>query len=409
MAAASSGLCSLDVLGRSVLGRELWLLTVGDAAQPHFPDAAQPGLPFPKPRVAYVGSMHGDETSNGVLLLLLARELCVGPKDSRVQAIVDNTVVFIVPVMNPDGFNAGLRENANGVDLNRNALTKDFPYGPPDPLQASMAAPDGSPAHPAAVHWLLYGGPGVMEPETEAVTSWLAAARPSLSANLHGGALVASFALDACDSLGDLTDCRSPEGRLPNLLANTYTAANRQMYDTKTDPYGLGDFVNGTTQGARWYPSLGTLQDWAHHAQRLHMLTLELHERKTPLRPALDVAALYSTHRGSLLRLAEVSRLGLRARLLDGATGQPLAGRVTLTAPAGAWPPQVEMGGFVWKLAIPNVLYKGTIQPYDPEAPYVRYNDIKFQFRVAAPWDTVVRGTGLGGLSVVRVFRATRR
>lgn len=33
----------------------------------------------------YVGSMHGDETSNGVLLLLLARELCVGPKDSRVQ------------------------------------------------------------------------------------------------------------------------------------------------------------------------------------------------------------------------------------------------------------------------------------------------------------------------------------
>lgn len=70
---------------------------------------------------------------------------------------------------------------------------------------------------------------------------------------------------------------------------------------------------------------------------------------------------------------------------------------------------QVEMGGFVWKLAIPNVLYKGTIQPYDPEAPYVRYNDIKFQFRVAAPWDTVVRGTGLGGLSVVRVFRATRR
>lgn len=33
------------------------------------------------------------------------------------------------------------------------------------------------------------------------MTSWLAAARPSLSANLHGGALVASFALDACDSL----------------------------------------------------------------------------------------------------------------------------------------------------------------------------------------------------------------
>ncbi len=33
----------------------------------------------------YVGSMHGDEPSNGVLLLLLVRELCVGPRDGRVQ------------------------------------------------------------------------------------------------------------------------------------------------------------------------------------------------------------------------------------------------------------------------------------------------------------------------------------
>lgn len=41
------------------------------------------------------------------------------------------------------------------------------PAGPPGPLQASLAAPDGSPAYPAAVHWLLYGGPGGMEPETE--------------------------------------------------------------------------------------------------------------------------------------------------------------------------------------------------------------------------------------------------
>ncbi len=64
--------------------------------------------------------------------------------------------------------------------------------------------------------------------------------------------------------------------------------------------------------------------------------------RKTPLRPGPDVAALYGAHRGPLLRLAEVARLGLRARLLDGATGQPLAGRVTLAAPPGAWPPQVR-------------------------------------------------------------------
>ncbi len=37
--------------------------------------------------------------------------------------------VYIVPVMNPDGFAAAQRMNANGVDLNRNVLTPDFPYG----------------------------------------------------------------------------------------------------------------------------------------------------------------------------------------------------------------------------------------------------------------------------------------
>ncbi len=87
----------------------------------------------------------------------------------------------------------------------------------------------------------------------------------------------------------------------------------------------------------------------------------------------------------------------------------PVLHRALRTYVAHALRPQVEMGGYVWKLAVPNVLYKGTIRPYDPDAPYLRYNDINFQFRVSTPWDTVVRGTGLGGLSVVRTFRATRR
>jgi carboxypeptidase D len=33
--------------------------------------------------------------------------------------LVNNTRIFIMPSMNPDGFELGIRGNARGVDLNR--------------------------------------------------------------------------------------------------------------------------------------------------------------------------------------------------------------------------------------------------------------------------------------------------
>jgi hypothetical protein len=44
-------------------------------------------------------------------------------------------------------------------------------------------------------------GAAPLQPEAAAVASFLAARPPGLSANLHGGALVANYPLDACDSL----------------------------------------------------------------------------------------------------------------------------------------------------------------------------------------------------------------
>jgi carboxypeptidase D len=42
--------------------------------------------------------------------------------DPNITELVDYTQIYIMPTMNPDGFNLGYRRNANGVDLNR-----DFP------------------------------------------------------------------------------------------------------------------------------------------------------------------------------------------------------------------------------------------------------------------------------------------
>jgi protein MpaA len=84
-----------SVLGRSVQGRAIRLTRVGD------PRAAR--------RVLVVGVIHGNETAGGAVIRALRR----GPVPARVQ-------LWLLWSLNPDGAAAGTRQNAHGVDLNRN-------------------------------------------------------------------------------------------------------------------------------------------------------------------------------------------------------------------------------------------------------------------------------------------------
>ena len=97
-------------------------------------------------------------TRSFFLIPILRREI-----DNRATDLVDNTAIFIMPTMNPDGFEMGMRYNANWVDLNR-----DFPDQFIDNNNS------------------LFG----REPETQAVMQWSAEHNFTLSANMHSGALV---------------------------------------------------------------------------------------------------------------------------------------------------------------------------------------------------------------------------
>ena len=100
-------------IGKSAQGRDIWALEISDA----------PGTLEPEPAFKYVGNMHGDEPSGRQLLLRLAEALCVGyGKDADATRLVNGVHLYIIPTMNPDGFAARGRNNAAGVDLNR-----DFP------------------------------------------------------------------------------------------------------------------------------------------------------------------------------------------------------------------------------------------------------------------------------------------
>jgi protein MpaA len=81
------------LLGRSWQGRPIQAIEVGDPS----------GVP-----VLVVGCIHGNETAGIAIANALAR---LSPR---------GIVLWIVPDLNPDGVAAGTRQNAHGVDLNRN-------------------------------------------------------------------------------------------------------------------------------------------------------------------------------------------------------------------------------------------------------------------------------------------------
>lgn len=104
----SSPLIDLKIIGSSVQGREIPALffTVDKKFASHRND---------KPVVLIVCQQHGDEPSAKEAALIVARKL-IGNE----RALLNHLDIILVPQLNPDGSELGQRNNANGVDLNRN-------------------------------------------------------------------------------------------------------------------------------------------------------------------------------------------------------------------------------------------------------------------------------------------------
>ncbi|KAM5289317.1 carboxypeptidase M isoform 3-T3 [Ctenodactylus gundi] len=224
-----SSITHLHSIGRSVKGRNLWVLVVG-----RFPKEHKVGVPAFK----YVANMHGDETVGRELLLHLIDYLVTNHgKDPEITNLINNTQIHIMPSMNPDGFEAvkkpdcfysNGRENYNGEDLNRNF---------PDAFEYNNAS---------------------RQPETLAVMKWIKNKTFVLSANLHGGALVASYPFDnGVPATGSLhSRSLTPDDDVFQHLAHTYASRNPNM--AKGDQCkNKMNFPNGVTNGYSWYPLRG--------------------------------------------------------------------------------------------------------------------------------------------------------
>lgn len=107
------------VVGRSREGRPIRLTQLGDPALPG--------------RLLVFGCVHGDEC--GARRLRPVWNGCPDPRSN----------IFFVPNLDPDGFAAGTRLNARGVDLNRNFGSQWRPSGRPGDPQYSGPRPFSEP------------------------------------------------------------------------------------------------------------------------------------------------------------------------------------------------------------------------------------------------------------------------
>ncbi len=108
--AATYAHAEVHVFGFSVQGRELFGLKISDNA----------AVEEPEPPVVFWGAIHGDESASAEVPYLYALELCdTYGTDPKVTAYVDDHEIWCIPLVNPDGYELGTRNNVNNVDLNR--------------------------------------------------------------------------------------------------------------------------------------------------------------------------------------------------------------------------------------------------------------------------------------------------
>ena len=291
-AAAYPGLSCVVSLGTSVEGRQIKAILITD----------NPGVEEDEPEFAYISTMHGDEPVGTVLCMnLVDRLLTTYASDSRISELVDSTAIWIVPTMNPDGYEADTRFTAAGYDLNRN-----FPSYPDDftgtIFDGTALLDEGRPTE--AAH----------------VMRWAAHNSLVLSANLHTGNLVVNYPYDD-DGVSSGTDAPTPDDALFEDISLRYSQHNAPMYSSSY-------FSQGITNGAAWYVVDGGMQDWFYRYAGCPHVTLELSDTKAPGSDAL--ATLWSQNEESMLYFMEAAHIGVRGVVTDAATGAPLYAKVTV-------------------------------------------------------------------------------
>ncbi|XP_055515979.1 carboxypeptidase M isoform X1 [Leucoraja erinacea] len=277
-----SSITHLYSIGKSVEGRELSVIVIGETPNEH-----RIGIP----EVKYIGNIHGNEpVSREILLHLIEYLVSSYQTDTNITDLINSMRIHILPSMNPDGFEISRvgkcsgthgRYNANNTDLNRNF---------PEPFGGRFSP---------------------FEPETEAVIRWIHSEPFVLSASFHGGAVLTAYPYDN-NNQGSTNYSRSPDDDVFKYLAKTYSFNHKTMYKGNLCKM---KFLDGVTNGAKWYSIAGGMQDYNYVWGQCFEVTVELSCCKYP--PAAQLPHFWDQNKASLIALLKQAHLGIKGRVLD--------------------------------------------------------------------------------------------
>merc|ERR1711994_1093320 len=306
----------------SVNGIPLYVLEITDHPGKH---------ELMEPEMKYIANMHGNEVLGRELLLHLADYLCGEylSGNEEIKKMVDNTRIHLMPSMNPDGWRTSTDDggkdfligctNANNMDLNR-----DFP-------DLDRIAYSNEEEHQEYNNHLMDFVKHLdhkIQPETESVMKMIMENPFVISANMHGGDLVANYPYD--ESRGDSPTeySESPDDMTFRTLASVYASNHPRMSNPRTPGCDSeeNEFAKqgGITNGAAWYSVGGGMQDFNYLASNDFEITLELGCDKYPPKESLE--GEWKDNKASLMEFMWAAHRGIKGMVRDAATGEGLQG-----------------------------------------------------------------------------------
>ena len=243
-------IASLSVIGQSLEGRNIYALKISDNVL----------LDENEAEVIFIGCHHAREWISVEIPYLLAKHLVENySTDTQVKDLVDQSEIWIVPLLNPDGLQYSIhfyrywrknrRDNGDGtygVDLNRNY---DYMWGYDNEGSSPYTGSD------------VYRGPSPFsEPETRAIRDLFAQRNFQALITYHNYSQVILY------SWG-YTDLPAPDDALLEQIAAEMSARIQAVNGTFYD-YGQA--------GESLYLTNGDTTDWSYGVYGIPSYTIEL-------------------------------------------------------------------------------------------------------------------------------------
>ncbi len=227
-----------------------------------------------EPEIRYVGVHHGNEQVSGEVLYRYATYLLENyGTDPDVTWLVNNREIYIIPVLNPYGYEHDTRRNENSVDLNR-----DYGY---------MWDGSGSSSEPYS------------QPETQYIYEHSQLHNFTVSLTYHSGAFYVNY----------------PWNYTPVRLPDTPFLYDISAAYADSTGYPL-------TEGYEWYQTRGDLNDYSYGIDSDLDVTIELYNPYDP--PATMLDSVFNLNRGAMNMWALKGGQGIGGFVIDSVTGDTI-------------------------------------------------------------------------------------